>query len=445
MADKYLEFVNSSWGSKLAKSIGLPSPVPLERHELGKDFVSGTVLVGGNGFVKEVAVKALQNSKAKVLVDTPYTEDLGKLKAVVFDASNIKTSADLKALYTFFHPVIKKMDYCARIVVIGKTHTTCTDPLERAAQRALIGFTKSLAKEMIKGGVANLIYVEEGAQENAASSIRFFVSPKTAFVSGQFVEVKKATVVEDDYNKPLQGKNVLVTGAARGIGKSIAELMARDGATVVVLDIPPAKEELEKVAAAIGGKALALDITSDTAGETIRDFFQDNFGGMDIIVHNAGVTRDKTLGNMKEQLWDMVININLSSEERINKVLLDSDVFNDSGRIICISSISGISGNRGQVNYATSKSGVIGMVEGMASIVAEKGITINAVAPGFIETKMTAAVPLAIRIPARLMSTLQQGGLPVDVAEAIAWLASPSSSGLNGNVVRVCGQSLMGA
>ncbi|MBC7750889.1 MAG: SDR family oxidoreductase, partial [Candidatus Saccharibacteria bacterium] len=143
-------------------------------------------------------------------------------------------------------------------------------------------------------------------------------------------------------------------------------------------------------------------------------------------------------------LWDLVLNINLSSAERINDYLLENEAFNDNARIVCVSSISGIAGNLGQTNYAASKAGVIGLVQSVAPTL-KKGITINAVAPGFIETAMTAAIPLQIREAGRRMNSMSQGGQPVDVAEAIAWFSNPASGGLNGNVVRVCGQSLIGA
>jgi 3-oxoacyl-[acyl-carrier protein] reductase len=159
------------------------------------------------------------------------------------------------------------------------------------------------------------------------------------------------------------------------------------------------------------------------------------------------VTRDKTLANMDEKKWDMVIDINLNSVAELNKYLLEKQVLKDDARIVCVSSISGIAGNLGQTNYATSKAGVIGLVDATARQLANegKGMTINAVAPGFIETQMTEAIPFAIREAGRRMNSMSQGGLPVDVAETIAWLASPASGGLNGNTVRVCGQSMLGA
>jgi 3-oxoacyl-[acyl-carrier protein] reductase len=234
----------------------------------------------------------------------------------------------------------------------------------------------------------------------------------------------------------------LVSGAARGIGAAIAGTLARDGATVVGLDVPALADDLRAGMERIGGEALELDITADDAPATIAARFAPQ--GLDVLVHNAGVTRDRTLAKMPTDRWQGLVDINLSSEERINDAVLDG-VLAENGRIVCVSSLSGIAGNAGQTNYATSKAGVIGMVEALEPVLRERGQTINAVAPGFIETKMTAQMPLALREAGRRMNSLRQGGLPVDVAETIAWFASPGSAGVNGNIVRVCGQSLLGA
>ncbi|HEY0806184.1 MAG TPA: SDR family oxidoreductase, partial [Pseudonocardiaceae bacterium] len=158
-----------------------------------------------------------------------------------------------------------------------------------------------------------------------------------------------------------------------------------------------------------------------------------------------GITRDRKLANMDADRWDAVLGVNLASQVRVNDVLLAKKALRANGRIIGVSSIAGIAGNTGQTNYGTSKAGVIGMVAALAPKLARQGSTINAVAPGFIETRMTAAVPLFVREAGRRMNALAQGGLPVDVAETIAWFANPASGGVNGNVVRVCGQSLLGA
>jgi 3-oxoacyl-[acyl-carrier protein] reductase len=196
------------------------------------------------------------------------------------------------------------------------------------------------------------------------------------------------------------------------------------------------------VAKRLGAETIELDITEDGAPQRIAEALS---GGVDVVVHNAGVTRDRTIAKMPEDRWSSLMEINLSSEERIDDELLERGLLCENGRIVCVSSMSGVAGNSGQTNYATSKAGVIGMVEALAPQLAERGATINAVAPGFIETQMTAAMPIPVREAGRRMNSMSQGGLPVDVAETIAWFASPASTGVNGNVVRVCGQSLLGA
>ncbi len=448
MSDRYTQFANSPLGRLLAKNLGLPQPVNLDRYEAGAPVISGTVRFGAatEGKISQSVNSVLKNIGASVNNAPVNAESDVKFKAVVFDASGVKDSADLIKVYAFFNPVMRKVDQCARLIVIGTPPEAAENPRHATAQRALEGFTRSLGKEVKKGGTAQLIYVAPGAEDQLESSLRFFLSPRSAYVSAQVVRISASgTQAKLDWNKPLAGKVALVTGASRGIGEAIAKTLARDGAHVVGLDIPQLADDLKVVTSLIGGSAFAGDITAADAPQKIAEYLKANHGGVDIVVHNAGVTRDKTLANMTEQQWNMVLNINLSSEERINDELLAQGVINENGRIICVSSISGIAGNMGQSNYGMSKAGVIGMVQSMAPVLAPKNITINAVAPGFIETAMTAAIPFAIREAGRRMNSMSQGGLPVDVAETIAWYASPASAGLNGNIVRVCGQSLIGA
>ncbi|NUS12321.1 MAG: SDR family oxidoreductase, partial [Streptomyces sp.] len=205
-----------------------------------------------------------------------------------------------------------------------------------------------------------------------------------------------------------------------------------------------AGDALAQVAARLGGRALTLDITAPDAGERIAAALP---GGLDALIHNAGITRDRRLANMAADRWDAVIDVNLGSVLRTTAALLKSGTLNDHARIVGTASIAGIAGNVGQTNYAASKAGIIGWVRALAADgeLHGRGITANAVAPGFIETAMTAAVPLVIREAGRRMNSLGQGGSPADVAETVAWLAAPASGGVNGQVVRVCGQSLLGA
>lgn len=463
MTDQYQAFTQSPIGKFVVKNLGLPSPVVLERFESAQPVVKGAVLVGAapssvlSGAIAQVLSNihadsyvgnnvALQQEAAKVGLNLrPFNagDKESKFKAVVFDASGIQNSEQLNELYKFFNPIARQVTISGRVIVIGTTPETAKTVKQAIAQRALEGFIKSVGKEFKKGITAQVVYVDEGAAANLESTLRFLLSPRSAYVSGQVIRVSKADVVDVDWAKPLAGKTALVTGASRGIGEAIAHVLARDGAHVICLDVPQQQADLDRVAADIGGSTLAIDITAADAGEKIKAAAAKQ-GGLDIIVHNAGITRDKTLANMKPELWDLVININLSAAERVNDYLLENDGLNANGRIVCVSSISGIAGNLGQTNYAASKAGVIGLVKFTAPIL-KNGITINAVAPGFIETQMTAAIPFAIREAGRRMNSMQQGGLPVDVAETIAWFASAASTGVNGNVVRVCGQSLLGA
>ncbi|HEE5364663.1 TPA: 3-oxoacyl-ACP reductase [Acinetobacter baumannii] len=463
MTDQYQAFTQSPIGKFVVKNLGLPSPVVLERFESAQPVVKGAVLVGAApssvlfGAIAQVLSNihtdsyvgnnvALQQEAAKVGLNLrPFNagDKESKFKAVVFDASGIQNSEQLNELYKFFNPIARQVATSGRVIVIGTTPETAKTVKQAIAQRALEGFIKSVGKEFKKGITAQVVYVDEGAAANLESTLRFLLSPRSAYVSGQVIRVSKADVVDVDWAKPLAGKTALVTGASRGIGEAIAHVLARDGAHVICLDVPQQQADLDRVAADIGGSTLAIDITAADAGEKIKAAAAKQ-GGLDIIVHNAGITRDKTLANMKPELWDLVININLSAAERVNDYLLENDGLNANGRIVCVSSISGIAGNLGQTNYAASKAGVIGLVKFTAPIL-KNGITINAVAPGFIETQMTAAIPFAIREAGRRMNSMQQGGLPVDVAETIAWFASTASTGVNGNVVRVCGQSLLGA
>src|SRR5579884_1249775 len=449
MSDRYSQLVNTPIGKLVSKQVGLPQPVPLERWRPGRRVIEGPVLLGApSGSKLETEVRRVLDAVGAEVHTPPAGEDEA-FKALVFDATGIASSNDLNEAYLFFHPTIRRIRSSGRVVILGRAPEACEEPSQAVAQRALEGLMRSIGKEAKRGATAQLVYVAPGAEAQIESTLRFLLSPKSAYVSGQVIRISlpqgDAAGEAVDWERPLSGKVALVTGASRGIGRSIAEVLARDGAHVVALDVPAQADDLAAVAAEIGGSTLAIDITADAAPTRIADALEKEHGGVDVVVYNAGVTRDKTLGRMKEDLWEMVIAINLTSQERINSALSERGLIRPNGRIVSVSSISGIAGNAGQTNYSTSKAGVIGMVGAYAPVLAERGQTINAVAPGFIETQMTAAMPIAIREAGRRMNSMSQGGLPVDVAETIAWLAQPGSAGVNGNVVRVCGQSLLGA
>lgn len=460
MSDRYSSFVQSGLGKTVAKNLGLPMPIQLERYQEGQAPITGNVIFGSsnNAIASHAIAQFLANVNAEVYLDgeKSATDSLASVaidskdyasdslyKVAIFDATGIKNVAELKQVYNFFHPIARSIEKSGRVIVVGLTPEACDHVEQSAVQRGLDGFVKSVGKEFKKGITAQTIYTDKDGLNNLESTLRFFASPRSAYVSGQVVKVSKGDNVAVDWQKPLSGKTMLVTGASRGIGEAIARVLARDGAHVICLDVAPQQADLQKVAGEIGGSTLTLDITAPDAGQKIAETAKKR-GGLDAIIHNAGVTRDKTLAKMNESMWDLVMSINLNAEEQINHYLLENNAFNDNARIVGVASISGIAGNLGQTNYAMSKAGVIGAVQATASHL-PNGITINAVAPGFIETQMTAAIPFAIREAGRRMNSMSQGGLPIDVAETIAWLVCPASGGVNGQVVRVCGQSLLGA
>ncbi len=460
MTDRYQDFTRSGVGRFLVKNLGLPDPTQLERWTEGAPLVDGPVLFGRFAADSKVSPGVAGTDTGKAIKEAlreagvqvgNYGEGVApsdvRHKALVYDITEATSTADLTSLQRFFSPVIRQLATCGRVIVVGRTPELAANPHQRIAQRALEGFTRSLGKEVKRGGTVNLVYVAPGAHDQLESTLWFLLSPKSAYVDGQVIRVGTELRVPDggDHDGPLAGKVAVVTGAARGIGAAIARTLARDGATVIGADVPQLANELREVMTGIGGQELLLDITTVGAPQRLAAYAKDTHGGLDVVVHNAGITRDKRLANMRTDVWDAVLDVNLRAPERITAHLLEAGALRPGASIVGVASISGIAGNNGQTNYATSKAGVIGLVQALAPSLAERGFRINAVAPGFIETRMTAKVPLAIREAGRRMNSLQQGGQPIDVAETIAWLAAPASAGVTGNVVRVCGQSMLGA
>jgi 3-oxoacyl-[acyl-carrier protein] reductase len=474
MSDRYQQFADSKPGQLVVRRLGLPEPVPLRRHEPGRPVLDAPALLGAapGGRLAEPAGRVLKAIGADAWVADQHARTAAKaagldardradetdpVGALVFDASGIKSSEELRGAYDFFHAHIRQLGPSGRLVVLGTPPADSADAREAVAQRALEGFVRSAAKELRRGGTGQLVYVAPGAEGNLESTLRFLLSGRSAYVDGQVIRIgersgdeasgrgRSVSATTEDWERPLAGKVALVTGAARGIGAAIAEVLARDGADVICLDVPAMGSDLAATANQIRGTALQLDITAEHAPTALVDHVRERHGGVDIVVHNAGITRDKTIGRMSEDQWDSVLAVNLTSQERLTAALLEADALRPGGRIVCVSSIGGIAGNRGQTNYGASKAGVIGLVEALAPALAKRKGSINAVAPGFIETRMTAAMPMGTREAGRRMNSLSQGGRPIDVAETVAWLASPGSGGVNGTVVRVCGQSLIGA
>lgn len=445
MSDRYLNLVNSPIGSAVASRVGLPRPAVLRRYQAGEALLPGPALIGSTaGKVRATLSKAVKAAGADLAADTEGE----KVAALILDARDVASPSDLTGIRDFLSGRLRQLMPSGRVLVLGRA-ADGADVTADASRQALDGVVRSLAKELQRGSTANLLLVQDGAEDSASleSALRFFLSGKSAYVDGQPVRLDAGAAPSPaDWDQPLAGKTALVTGAARGIGAAIAGVLARDGAQVIAADLAQAGEALSKVANRIGGTTLQLDVAAPDAPDRLLAHLEAHTDGLDVLIHNAGITRDKLLANMKPAQWDSVIAVNLDSQLRINAALLDSKQLRDQSRVVCLSSTTGLSGNRGQTNYGATKAGVIGMVRSSAPLFAERGdSTINAVAPGFIDTEMTAKMPMATREVARRLSSLQQAGLPIDVAEAVAWLSSPGAGGVNGQVLRVCGQNLVGA
>jgi 3-oxoacyl-[acyl-carrier protein] reductase len=242
----------------------------------------------------------------------------------------------------------------------------------------------------------------------------------------------------------LSNKVAIVTGSARGIGKAIALKLAEVGADVVVNDIPSAADTLEETAKEIRAlKRKALAITADVSSSADVTRFIDNaastMGRIDILVNNAGVTRDNLIMRMTDEEWDTVLNIDLKSAFLCSRAVIRYMMKQRWGRIISIASVVGIMGNAGQANYASAKAGVIGLTKSIAKEVGSRGITANAIAPGFIETKMTEQLDEKQRQILQQRIPLGSIGTPRDVAEAVAFLASEEAKYITGQVLGVDG------
>jgi 3-oxoacyl-[acyl-carrier protein] reductase len=469
MNDRYLDFTHSPFGKTLASMLGLPTPPRLRRADAAwaaQPFGDAAILVGGDSAasLSKPLLAALAATGAQLRI-VPEHAGLAPLKAaaaalglnmvgnpaaasgespnraIVFDASGLSSPAQMRELYDFLQPLVRGLPSNGRLVLLSRAADACATVGAKTMATAMRGFMRALAKEIGKNGsTCNLLEVAQGGDTALAAPLDFFLGVHSAYISGQTLRVTAARTSAVALPGSLAGRRALVTGAARGIGAAIAEVLAREGAQVVGMDHPSQEGALGETMARIDGRGLALDVTAADAAQRIAA----EAGGLDIVVHNAGVTRDKMLRNMSAQHWDMVLNINLAAILNINEGLL-KDGLNQGARVVCISSIGGIGGNAGQTNYASTKAGVIGYVDAMAATFGERGGAINAVAPGFIETQMTAAMPLGPREVGRRINSLSQGGLPQDIAEAVAFFASPAAAGVNGQTLRVCGQNWFGA
>lgn len=441
MADRLIALGEHPLGRRVLRALGLPTPTRLDRAEGAPSGrpLDGRVAALGSG-PAAATVRTLLEAAGARLADA----EGARCDILVLDATGYAQPADLRGAYDFFHARIGHLAPNARIVIVAPAADEAASPVARAVGQALEGFGRSLGKEVGRGGaVVNLLAVEPSALDRLDGPLRFFAGPRSTYVGGQCLRVGAQVPVPVD--RRAVGRIALVTGAARGIGAATAARLAEEGARVVCLDVPQASDALDALTRRLGGEALPLDIAAPGAADALATELRRRFGRIDVLVHNAGITQDRTLAKMTPAQWDQVVDVNLTAVAAMDAALLGTGLLGESARLVYLSSISGIAGNFGQTNYAATKAALIGYVEALAARVAPRGICANAVAPGFIATAMTARIPVLTRTVASRLNALTQPGSPRDVAELIAFLASPGADGITGQTVRVCGQALVGA
>jgi 3-oxoacyl-[acyl-carrier protein] reductase len=450
--DAYLDLVNGPL-KLLAKQLGLPRPVPLRRFgESGSEpaFQDGPVLILGRADPADAVAGLMLDAGFAV---HRHRDPSARYQGIIAVLAGVEDVDELAEPALTIGAALRSLRPCSRIITISDaTDSVLHDPARAATAQAVLGLTRSLGQEMRAGTTANGILLN-GAPITApsvASTLAFLLSAKSAYIDGQFLTVdstsgRAAGTVEMaglGAAGPLAGRTAVVTGAARGIGAAIARVLSRDGATVYGVDIPAAGQALAATMNEVSGVAIQLDITAPDAGARIVEAVG---APIDVLINNAGITRDRMLANMEPAGWESVLAVNLKAELALDRSLNELEAWGEHPHVVALASTSGIAGNKGQTNYAAAKAGVIGLTRAAAAEFAARGGTINAVAPGFIETEMTAKMPPLRRQVARRVSSLQQGGLPLDVAEAVAFLASEHAGGINGQTLRVCGQNIVGA
>lgn len=450
MSDRLLRWANAPLSAPLVRRLGLPQPkvLPRSHQPYGTTDLAPrrTALVAAPGSLAQAAVHTALTPRG---VQWSDAHEAGTLQTLVIDATGCTTLPALAWLHETLPPQMARLEDGARVVLLAPAWPQEAPAEAQACARGLEGFMRSLAKELgRKGATANLLSLSPQALQALALPLAFLGSDRSAYVSGQVLRVEPLSAAAAGPLTPggpdLVGQTAVVTGAAGGIGAATVQRLAAEGAHVVCVDMPAAQAALEGVAERQGGTALALDITAPDAGTQLVQALAAR-GGADIVVHNAGITRDRTFARMSDVQWNAVLQVNLQAILAMDAALDEAQMLRPGARAVYLASISGLAGNAGQTNYATSKAALVGYVQARAQALRAQGMVVNAVAPGFIETRMTARIPFMIREAGRRMNSLSQGGLPEDVAEAITFLCQPQGLGISGQTLRVCGQSFLGA
>lgn len=446
----YATFARSGVGIRLTRALGLPSPARLRRHTVGSAVIDGVVLV--DGYAEALVADRLRQHLTALGVPVsdaaPNPPGVASVAAIIVDLTSMTDPEQLEIFRAIVAPGLRSLAPSGRVIALTRPPQEASSVAMAAARRGVDGMVRSLAKELRGGATANTVEIADLADDAVHATIQFLLSGRSAYVSGQLIRVGAPVgplQEPQDWDRPLAGNVAVVTGAAQGVGAAVTRTLGRDGATVVCVDLPHTESTLRDLAEEVGGSFLGLDVTDRDAGKRIAEHCRQQHGGLDIVAHVAGITRDRLLVNVDAPWWREVIDVNLSAVLRINDALIPA--MRDGGHLVHVSSTAGFAGHRGQASYAASKAGIIGLTASLADdeTVRSKRMTVNAVAPGFIASAMSARATMLTRELSKMMNSLQQAGRPEDVAEVMSWLCWPTNRGVTGQTVRVCGQLIVGA
>lgn len=435
-------------GKKILQTAHFPVPTPLQRFSTAPYPSPYPLIVAGKGGFVTHCSSLFPEIRWEHINPQPHFDQLAqdprtKISGCVIDTTGFSDYEDLDYLRISLQRALPRCQPHSRCIILGRNPTNVAPSLLPLC-RGVEGFVRSLAKELTQGMTANLIHVQAAEDSSRAevlsTTFRYLLSAKSAFITGQVFPLQSSEILRDTTQSTTS--YAVVTGAARGIGAEISRILARENHTVIAVDIPAAMPHLHKLCSEIDAIPCCEDITDPQAGRKILDVVPTQ--KISVFVNNAGITKDTLFHHMPQARWDAVLSVNLRAPERICWWLLENEGLVSGASVINVSSIAGIAGNKGQTNYAYSKAGLIGLTQAL-TLQSTHLLRANTVCPGFIETPMTAKIPLTYREMGRRLSSLGQGGLPVDVAEHVAYLADPSSTCVYNTHIRVCGQNIMGA
>jgi 3-oxoacyl-[acyl-carrier protein] reductase len=453
MTDYFLELSKNPWAQKIVAKLPINVSLPpvLKRKNSPwnqRELTDKTIFYVNVGPANNAGTTTLLKTVTDLGGELVHEVSDKKVDALVFNLNKGTKVEDLTSLYQAIHDTIKKMRKSGRLLIHWQKEAK-----NEAMEAALSALIKSIGRELGKyGSTANLILSDgKAATAVTQTTLAWLLSDRSAFISGQVFHVEAQhpqTQVEHSQQGLLAGRTAIITGAARGIGLVIAQYFRCEGAKIIGIDHPSQEEALTTAMKDIGAEVMLQDLANPQAVANIKNLINNGPGQIDIMIHNAGITKDRTIANMPTVDWERVMQINYNFPSKMTMELLKPGsaiipLIKEGGRIVNISSIVGIAGNFGQTNYAAAKGALIGHTKDLHK--QKSGANINAIACGFIETKMTEKIPPVMREIARRMNALKQGGLPEDVAEAVVFLCSELGSGISGQTIRVCGLHPAGA